>query len=87
MAEPTDIEIYADKSKRWMVEGIYPYIGAPVNASITKLEAETFTREEASFWIMCLAILQLHRMAFPMGPIVYTEYIGKPPEVYFPGER
>ena len=87
MAEPTDTEFYAEKSHKWMVDGVWPYIGAVVDRSITKLEAEGFTRDEARFWMVCLSILQLYRMDFYMGFVIYTEYIKRPPEIYWPGER
>lgn len=83
MAEKTDLEHFLDWSHRWVVEGIYPVIGAVVQSGIARLEAEGFTREEAQFWLEALTILQIIRIDMPVpgywyrywvpDPIVYTE--------------
>lgn len=87
MPDKSDYDIYADFSHRYITEGVWPYIGGVVQTSISKLEAEGFTREEATFWIECLTTLQLYRMDYPMGPVIYRYLIEKPPIVYYPGER
>lgn len=58
----------SEHDHRWVTENIWPYIGAPVQRSITKLEGEGFTRAEATEFMEALTILQLYRMGYYAPP-------------------
>lgn len=79
MPEKTDVEWFLDWSHRWVVEGVYPIIGAVVQEGIARLEAEGFTRAEAWFWLEALTILQLIRIGMPVPPFQQRYWVPEPP--------
>lgn len=78
MAEKTDYDYFADFYHKWIPESLWGYVGAVVSTSITRLESEGFTREEAYLWLEALSILQLYRMAFPLPPVPVSVFIPDP---------
>jgi len=78
MAEKNDVDLYADFTYKFVIESIWPFMGAVVQTSIAKLENEGFTREKATLYLKSLTILQLHRMGFPLPPINVQEWVPEP---------
>jgi len=76
-----DILIFVEHSHRWVTEGIWPVMGANVNIAIAKLEDEGFARDEARLFLEGLTILQLKRMDYKMGPVIYRYRVPAPREL------
>lgn len=71
-------QTYADFTKKFIREDMWGLMGAVVQRSITKLEDEGFTREEAEDYLEELTIIQLYRMNFPLPPVSIEVYIPDP---------
>ena len=75
MAVLREDQTYADFTHRFIDESIWPYMGKLVQTSITKLEDEGFTRDEAILYLKSLTILQLTRMKFPLPPVSRSVWV------------
>ena len=71
-------EDYSVFAYRFIVEGLFPFMGSVVKTSLAKLEDEGFTKEEALFYLEELTIVQLYRMNFPLPPVSISVYVPDP---------
>lgn len=85
MAVLREDQTYVDFTHRFIDESIWPFMGKVVQTSITKLEDEGFTRDEAILYLKSLTILQLTRMKFPLPPVSRRVYVPDP-KVYTEAE-